>query len=500
MLREAHSEPFVLRSLIALGALSKSAKMSYIASICPASLRDTNQELSIKHREFALSSYDLAIKGMQRLASSNAVDWAASLRKVLIACILVHALEMFLDSPNTAYMQGQEGYMLLRQLESKKPHKEAGIASPESSIIENEVYQELACLDLRFAMWWGDKSLSSNGVRRHDGTDTIKNMPARFGDLEEAKVYQSLLLRRTFHLIGEAFSRIMDKKAETGPAELADTPGELVDPCHLPMMLIPDRDAYLNDIRRWYKAVESLFVSSMASKDSEIMIAAALLKMQALGAEIALAGAFMTEECEYDLYLPEAREIVSLATLVSKRTAQLRPSNQPRFNYLPTIHQPLQDAITTCRNKKVREEAISVFTVLAQGDQTHQLSRILTKAKYLALLEEKGRNADGEIPESARYRMIWNLNHYMEYPHGNTTIFARRVGYPLGKEYPAKREWKRRTFTATEVNTSVLEEEPDLEQPFPACLSVKPLCKKPMCVSWREVYAELGEQRPRIDG
>jgi hypothetical protein len=145
----------VLRSLITLRALSKSAKISYITSICPATLRDNYQEVSIKHRKFALSSYDLAIKGMQRLATSNSVDWETSLRKVLIACILVHGLGMFLDSPNTAYMQGQEGYMLLRQLESKKPHKEAGIASPESSIIENEVYQELACLDLRFAMWWG---------------------------------------------------------------------------------------------------------------------------------------------------------------------------------------------------------------------------------------------------------------------------------------------------------------------------------------------------------
>ncbi|PSS28048.1 hypothetical protein M430DRAFT_15282 [Amorphotheca resinae ATCC 22711] len=497
ILQEAHTEPFVLRSIVALGALYKSFKVTRAASVYPVSMREVALDISAKHREFALAAYDKALKGMQRLASANPPGSAPSLRKVMIACLLVFCLEHFLDSPNTSTMQGEEGYLLLRRLESRKPHRAAGIASPDVNVVEDEIFHEFTRLDLRYAMFWGNRTLGVHAVRRHDGSETIKNMPARFGSLEEARLYQQLLMRRTFHLIGEAYVRIISAKVESGPAEIADTPGELVDPCSLPTMLFADRDAYLNDLRRWHKAFQPIFVTLITSKDPATTIAAALLRAQALGAEIGLAGAFFTEECDHDVFLPEAREIVSLAALIDKETARLQPNGQQIFNYLPGLHQPLHDVIAFCRDKKVRQAALPIFASQALRSPTDHMAKLVTRVKYLAELEEKSRNEDGKIPESARFRIIWVLHHYGDVPRGLTVIYARRIGYPLGRGYPAKREWKRRTFTADEASSMTFGEDPGY-QPFPACLSTKPFVK-PLSVKWQEVFDELRQRRHVID-
>jgi hypothetical protein len=152
MLQAAHTEPFVVRSLAAIGALSKSIKMEHAASVCPTSMRETSREISRKHREFALVSYDKAISGMRQI--DTLPERRSSLRKALIACLLVFSIELFLHSPNTAMIQSQAGYDLLQRFEAEYAcrHRKAGIASPDSNVVEDELYYEFSRLDLRSAM------------------------------------------------------------------------------------------------------------------------------------------------------------------------------------------------------------------------------------------------------------------------------------------------------------------------------------------------------------
>ena len=49
MLQSCHSEPFVLRGLVAIRALDKSIKLSHAASVEPQ-LRDINQNIANQHR------------------------------------------------------------------------------------------------------------------------------------------------------------------------------------------------------------------------------------------------------------------------------------------------------------------------------------------------------------------------------------------------------------------------------------------------------------------
>lgn len=165
-------------------------------------------------------------------------------------------------------------------------------------------------------MWGIEKQLERHQFGRPEGTLAVQNMPSSFSSIDEARYYQELILRRTFHLVGETFTRIVSVKSESGHAYTADSPGELIDPCHVPAMLLEDRDGYIQDIRRWCKAFNPIFNSSLASLDTKTSMGAALLRIHALEAEISLAGTYFTEECSFDKYFSDFSEIVELSRFV----------------------------------------------------------------------------------------------------------------------------------------------------------------------------------------
>lgn len=478
----------MLRSLVAIGALNKSVKMSHAASVQPE-LRDANQRIASLHREFALATYDKAICGMRQIVPSG--DNSTFLRKALIACLLVHCIESCLQDLNTAYFQAQVGYELLHKWIAEHPHKETGIGSPNSNIIEDDIFSEFARQDLHGAMRWGDKKLELHQARRLEGTDTIMNMPLVFSSLEEARRYAELVLRRTFHLMSEAFACIIAVKVESGHAYTADTPGELVDPCHVPETLLEDRDTYLRDIRRWRHAFRPVFDSSILSADPENAGAAALFRIRALDAEIVLAGAFFTDECSFDRYPPEFREIIALSRIFIQKRKQTTPRFEPIFNLENGIENGLQSVGMYCRDKNLRHEALYLLRSQAYLDATKYTCRMAIRVAYHIGLEEEGRRADGSIPESARYHRNWCLNHWFEKSQDVTLIYARRLCYPLGKSYPAKREWKQRTFTQAEIEDMVEAENYECP-PGRGKFDVWPAgIRKPNSVKWTEVHDEL---------
>jgi hypothetical protein len=315
-----------------------------------------------------------------------------------------------------------------------------------------------------------------------DGDNTIKSMPTRFGSLEEARMYHVLLMRRTYHLIGEAYTLIMSAKEEERHLMISDTPGELVDPCHIPIQLLGVRDAYLRDLARWHTAFQSNFEKASSSKLKDQIIDAALMKVHALDAGMALTGAFFIDQCDFDMLLPEAREIISLARVVC--TCQYS-TVQPVFNLTLGLEQALYDVAIMCRDKTVRLEALALLRSHAPFDSTTQRSRMWIRAAYLVSLEEEGRQPNGDIPESERWWRVWVLHHYNEESRHLTLIYAKKKGYPLGKRYPAKREWKRRTFSQLEADNMIFDTKDPGFQPWPMSLP------KPLALKWEEVHEEL---------
>jgi hypothetical protein len=500
MLQTAHTEPFILRSLVAIGALNKSLKLSYLASNCAFPLRETNQELSVRHREAALAAYDKAIVGMRNICIRN--DAQTIIRKSLIASILISTIEMFLESPIVAHTQSEVGYAILRQLEAGKAASKSGIGTPDPSLVEDEIYHEFSRLDLLGAQRWSDHSPAKHGLRRQDGNETIKNMPTVFGSLGEAQVYQVLLSRRAWHLIGETYGSIIDIKEDERHPIYGDSPGELVDPCYIPTNLIASKEACINDLHRWTAAFKPILPRLLASKDLQTCISAAQAESKILHAEIELVAAYTVMECDLDHYLPTFREMVSLSELAAKKTNSLHAKGVPIFDTEFLYFTPLEAVAMYCRDRDLRFRALDILKEMATRDTTKQVQRAWTRVSYVVALEEaSSKEHGGGLPEEARWRRVWVLHHYGDAERHMTVVCVRRTGYPLGKRYPARREFRWRLFLAGEMEEkrTIVEPGPEREWNLGRTEWYEMRIEKPPALVWGDVWEEMLRIRPRIE-
>jgi hypothetical protein len=175
-----------------------------------------------------------------------------------------------------------------------------------------------------------------------------------FGDLDEARAYQELIVRRTTHLLGETYARIMAAKMDLGHAPTADIPGEIIDPCYTPTMLFPERDACIADLGRWCQAFRPILGQLLASSNPKTAVGASMVMIEAMNAEIALAGAFFTEECSHDA----CKETIFLSRIVSQREDEIVSKDVPSFSVLL---ETLYDAANTCRDPVFAKELYRCF-------------------------------------------------------------------------------------------------------------------------------------------
>lgn len=487
LLQACYHEPFVLRAVVAIGAFNKSIKQGYFAITGPMSERKTNMEIANRHQTFALASYDRAIVGMQQIVPIP--QDPSSLRTALLACLVIYCIELLLKSPTAALNQGQNGYSLLQQWLGDKDTPNTGLSSPNSSVVDDEIFHEYGRMELHHAIRWGIKDLPRHMKRRQEGAVTVKKMPNRFGILEEARRYQQLIMRRTFHLLDESYARNMMLKQDLRHPYTADSPGELMDPCYIPTDLLGERDTYLKDIRRWITAFDPILAKSLKSANPLAQSEAALLQIQALDAEISLSGAFFTKQCDYDQFLPSFIQIVSLSQHVNRSNLKLWAADSPVFNFPDSIEKPLYGTACFCRDKSVREAALTILRTTAHRDPTRQQARLTTRASFIVDMEEANRLPDGTLPEDGRWSITWILHHYKEPETDMTIVCCRKIGYPLGEQYPAQREWKRMTFTEDEAECMIMP--PWSEDMHFSSWAPKRNFSKPGCILWREVHDEL---------
>ncbi|EHK96924.1 hypothetical protein M7I_7324 [Glarea lozoyensis 74030] len=98
-------------------------------------------------------------------------------------------------------------------------------------------------------------------------------MPLCFQDINEAKLYWELIMRR------------------------------------IPQELISESQIFLSEITRFERAFSSLYTHVQASGNTIDYICAACLRMHYLATKIMVAGTVFTSEMEYDVFLPEDRRV-----------------------------------------------------------------------------------------------------------------------------------------------------------------------------------------------
>lgn len=76
-------------------------------------------------------------------------------------------------SPVTGYAQTHAGYKLLQQWMANNNHHDVGIASPNSSVIEDELFYELSRLDTQHARWVAANDVERHATRRREASKTV---------------------------------------------------------------------------------------------------------------------------------------------------------------------------------------------------------------------------------------------------------------------------------------------------------------------------------------
>jgi hypothetical protein len=240
-------------------------------------------------------------------------------------------------------------------------------------------------------------------------------MPTIFKDVDEARLYWELVQRRSSHFIAKVAAESIRTGANVPTTDIDLGTGDPVVRYHaesefymfMPIMderMAEEYRKYGGEIARWFSAFTPFYHSIKKGKYERAWTAASLLQIHAMTSEIMLLSSLTGDESSLDRFLPQYREVVSLARRISGS-----PFFQvQKFKFDLGIVNPLRLVAKWCREGKVRREAI---TLLRESKVREGLYDGLIMAKtqeWIMLLEEEGLVADGKgnlvIPEAMRWR------------------------------------------------------------------------------------------------
>lgn len=402
----SENEPFVQECVIAIGALSRAA---YSPRSCPGPLRTQSpkHEKGNEYYEYALKQYGRALKTM-RLALS---DQRESLRRALIACLLVFCFESYVGNQVAAITHAQSGISLLHQWKSKKEMENT--QSPAPYTIEDELVQAFTRLDLQVSILLDIRPMKFHQTIKTHCFNTLQKMPPSFKNVEEARVWGELLMRWNYHFRAESLavgkSQEIDMKAPlVNWEDSMDTPmGATVlhEPKEIPVALLPEYRAHVSGTHQWFLAFEPLF-ASLQTSPSKDLVGGTLLQVQAKMSAITLASAFFVLETGYDVFLPEFHDIVTLTDSVSGMVLAGRNHQDKRliYHFDGGFIPPLFLVATKCRDRALRRKAIALLDMAPYREGVFDSVCVAKMAEWIVAVEEEGID-EGEIPDYRRLRI-----------------------------------------------------------------------------------------------
>lgn len=191
------SEPAVLHAVIALGSAHR---------IDDKSLRSPDHEEIGRPEVFTLQQYSKAIN---HLRARNMDEHSASLRVMLIACVLFVTLDLLRGEYGNAQTHAESGWKLMSELRlydasKEKPQHQAAEISNYPSIDEC-LSESLPCLSIQSALF-GCKSATSHLKLDHPIYLSQAQIPFSFRNISEARKSFSFLLNNILSFTEECRS------------------------------------------------------------------------------------------------------------------------------------------------------------------------------------------------------------------------------------------------------------------------------------------------------
>ncbi|KAH7336701.1 hypothetical protein BKA65DRAFT_38455 [Rhexocercosporidium sp. MPI-PUGE-AT-0058] len=181
VMQGCQDEPFILKAVTALSALSTAKKVSQ--TVMHGQTMSTT--LAASHMEFAFMEYEQALHLMAVTLKDS-----PSPRKALMMCLLVCCFECMAGNTLAAANHARSGQKLLDEWMAGHPNSGCvgeGIKLPANDIIEAEVIQAAAFFELQIRKSFDARVREEHSVRKHEGGESLQHISALFRTIHEAR-------------------------------------------------------------------------------------------------------------------------------------------------------------------------------------------------------------------------------------------------------------------------------------------------------------------------
>ncbi|KAH6718589.1 hypothetical protein BKA61DRAFT_652331 [Leptodontidium sp. MPI-SDFR-AT-0119] len=413
VMQGCQDEPFILKTVTALSALSTAKKLSQTGTHG----QTISSTLSASHMEFAFLEYQKALQLMAVTLTDQ-----PSPRKALMMCLLVCCFEGMAGNSLAAITHAKSGQKLLDEWMASHPYSRSvgeGIKSPANHLIEDEMIQAAAFFDLQIVGFFDTRARREHSIRKHEGAESLQRMPASFKTIDEARVYWQLIMKRIRHFVAEGVESIYQFPLRNDNLECPREPGvEYFSsgdcPTYVPtvpenvLQFQDEQRRYGQEIVSWRTSFRELYRRTRLDLDKRAIAAAQTLLIQSKIYQIVLAGITDTDNMSFDNYTSDFKDILSLCREVIQTKKDLEAG---QFGFEMGIIPALHTTAKWCRDKKLRREAISLMQWYASKEGYWDSVMLAQLNTVLMEVEERGIEGD-YIPEHARIRMVgFKANH-----------------------------------------------------------------------------------------
>jgi hypothetical protein len=219
------------------------------------------------HYQFALQEYSLAIRAMQKETRKGELDLATT----LITCLVIICFETFHGSRDNALNQISTGLLMISQSAKKETSHSTrlveGLPSSLLANIDDELIRAFVRLDLQ-AMSFATNlqgGLPRPAFRKGSPLTSLRDMPARFQSLTEARHYLELLEVHCVGICSRGMKKLLSRKDPT----YHDVPP-------------PENegiDWYLDATRRWHEAFQRILTYARTEEGKKDFLVASMLEL-----------------------------------------------------------------------------------------------------------------------------------------------------------------------------------------------------------------------------
>ena len=188
------SVPAIRHLVVAIGALAKA---------CMTFHEQNNKELGRyvadqrRHHGAAITEYSKAL-GLMREAS---IQGRQDLRTTLITSLLIACFECCHGNHDLADAQVESAIGLINNWRDSYSSADPVVSSPAPGVIEDPLICMFGGLEVQSNLFGTKNTPDQHRVMMYEGEDVIQGMPAYFDDLDIARAYLQLIVKRLLHFL-----------------------------------------------------------------------------------------------------------------------------------------------------------------------------------------------------------------------------------------------------------------------------------------------------------